>query len=72
MVKRKSSKLGPSLTAKHDVFGGKAVILRYRHCGDWWHFRMYVKGERKYIQQALRTKDFETEIVTCLPQVGYS
>ena len=59
MTKRKPSKLGPSLTAKHEVFGGKAVILRYRHCGDWWHFRMYVKGERKYIQQALRTKDYD-------------
>ncbi|QPD02809.1 MAG: hypothetical protein Nkreftii_000583 [Candidatus Nitrospira kreftii] len=59
MVKRKPSKLGPSLTAKHDVFGGKAIILRYRHCGDWWHFRMYVKGEHKYIQQALGTKDYD-------------
>ena len=59
MAKRKSTKLGPSLTAKHEVFGGKAVILRYRHCGDWWHFRMYVKGERKYIQKALGTKDFD-------------
>lgn len=59
MAKRKPSKLGPSLTAKHVVFGGKAVILRYRHCGDWWHFRMYVEGERKYIQESLRTKEFD-------------
>jgi integrase len=58
MAKRKPSKLGPSLTAKHEVFDGKAVILRYRHCGDWWHFRMYVKGERRYIQESLRTKNF--------------
>ena len=59
MKKRKPSKLGPSLTAKHDVFDGKATILRYRHCGDWWHFRMYVKGERRYIQESLHTKNFD-------------
>ena len=47
------------ITAKHPIFGGKAQVLRFRHCGDAWYFRMWIPTEKKFVQHSLKTKDYE-------------
>lgn len=47
------------ITAKHPIYGGKAQVLRFRHCGDAWYFRMWIPTEKKFVQHSLKTKDFQ-------------
>ena len=43
----------------HDIFGGKAQILRVPQSGDVWQFRMWITEEKKYLRKSLQTRDFE-------------
>jgi len=47
---------------EHEIFGGKAIVLRTKQSGDVWQFRMWVSEEAKYIRKTLKTRDLETAI----------
>ena len=47
------------ITAKHPIYGGKAQVLRFRHCGEAWYFRMWIPTEKKFVQHSLKTKDYQ-------------
>ena len=34
------------------------VLIEQR--GDYWHFRMWLDGENKYVRESLKTRDLET------------
>jgi hypothetical protein len=34
------------------------VLIEQR--GDYWHFRMWLDGESKYVRESLKTRDLET------------
>ena len=34
-------------------------MLRFRHCGDAWYFRMWIPTEKKFVQHSLKTKDYQ-------------
>ena len=65
MMKQKSelNKTG-YITTKHPIFGGKAQVLRFRHCGDAWYFRMWIHSEKKFVQHSLKTKDYQLALET--------
>ena len=43
----------------HEIFGGKAQILRVPQSGEVWQFRMWIAEEKKYLRKSLQTRDFE-------------
>ena len=40
--------------SKVEVFGGKAIIKQNKF--GVWQFRMWISGEKKYVEKSLRTK----------------
>ena len=50
---------GAKGSQNHDIFGGKAQILRVPQSGDVWQFRMWIAEEKKYLRKSLQTRDFE-------------
>jgi len=50
---------GSKSSQNHDIFGGKAQILRVPQSGDVWQFRMWISEEKKYLRKSLQTRDFE-------------
>lgn len=59
MKPRSEAKKTGYITAKHPIYGGKAQVLRFRHCGDAWYFRMWIPTEKKFVQHSLKTKDYQ-------------
>ena len=50
---------GTKGSQNHEIFGGKAQILRVPQSGDVWQFRMWIAAEKKYLRKSLQTRDFE-------------
>ena len=50
------------LTDKHSIYGGKAEIVRTQQSGGYWHFRMWISEESKYVRKTLKTKHLDTAI----------
>ena len=61
--KRIRRSIGSLNSQNHDIFGGKAQILRAPQSGDVWQFRMWISDEKKYLRKSLHTKDFETATI---------
>ncbi len=59
-MKRKPGAKSAAIAETHDVFGGKAVVLRTGASGDVWQFRMWVPEEHKYVRKTLKTRDLPT------------
>ena len=59
MKKRIRVSKGSKSSQNHDIFGGKAQILRVPQSGDVWQFRMWISEEKKYLRKSLQTRDFE-------------
>lgn len=57
--KRTRVSKGTKSSQNHDIFGGKAQILRVPQSGDVWQFRMWIAEEKKYLRKSLQTRDFE-------------
>ena len=53
---------GTKGSQNHEIFGGKAQILRVPQSGEVWQFRMWIADEKKYLRRSLKTKDFETAV----------
>lgn len=49
-------------TERHDIFGGKAQIARTKQSGGYWHFRMWIRSEQKYVRKTLKTTHLDTAI----------
>ena len=63
--KQRSKRTTPSqsfLTDKHSIYGGKAEVVRTQQSGGYWHFRMWVSEEHKYVRKTLKTKHLDTAI----------
>ena len=52
----------PFLTEQHEIFGGKALVVRTKQSGDVYQLRMWVEAEHKYYRQSLHTKHLDTAI----------
>ncbi|MFP6890269.1 MAG: site-specific integrase, partial [Nitrospinota bacterium] len=50
---------GTKGSQNHEIFGGKAQILRVPQSGAVWQFRMWIAVEKKYLRKSLQTRDFE-------------
>ena len=50
---------GKQTSQNHDIFGGKAQIMRVSASGDVWQYRMWIAEEKKYLRKSLKTRDFE-------------
>ena len=50
------------LTDKHSIYGGKAEIVRTQQSGGYWHFRMWISEESKYVRKTLKTKHLDTAV----------
>ena len=50
---------GTKGSQNHEIFGGKAQILRVPQSGEVWQFRMWIAVEKKYLRKSLQTRDFE-------------
>ena len=59
MKQNSESKKTGYITAKHPIYGGKAQVLRFRHCGDAWYFRMWIPTEKKFVQHSLKERDYQ-------------
>ena len=51
------------VVTKHDIFDGRAEIHQTTTSGGFWHFRMWVAEEKKYVRKSLRTKHLDTAIL---------
>ena len=51
------------VVTKHDIFDGRAEIHRTATSGGFWHFRMWVAEEKKYVRKSLKTKHLDTAIL---------
>lgn len=51
------------VVTRHDIFDGRAEIHQTVTSGGFWHFRMWVAEERKYVRKSLRTKHLDTAIL---------
>jgi hypothetical protein len=63
--KQRSKRSAPTqsfLTDKHPIYGGKAEIVRTQQSGGYWHFRMWISEESKYVRKTLKTKHLDTAI----------
>ena len=47
---------GTKGSQNHDIFGGKAQILRVPQSGDVWQFRMWIAAEKKYLRKSLQSR----------------
>ena len=63
---------GSKSSQNHDIFGGKAQILRVPQSGDVWQFRMWISEEKKYLRKSLQTRDFEAANDRLLAHLGAS
>ena len=52
----------PFLTGQHPIYGGKAEVVRTQQSGGYWHFRMWISEERKYVRKTLKTTHLDTAI----------
>jgi hypothetical protein len=50
------------LLKQHNIFDGKAEVVRTKTSGGIWHFRMWVTEEKKYMRKTLKTKNLDTAI----------
>ena len=50
------------LTDQHPIYGGKAEIVRTQQSGGYWHFRMWISEERKYVRKTLKTTHLDTAV----------
>jgi hypothetical protein len=50
------------LTDKHSIYGGKAEVVRTQQSGGYWHFRMWISEEGKYVRKTLKTQHLDTAI----------
>jgi hypothetical protein len=50
------------LTDKHPIYGGKAEVVRTQQSGGYWHFRMWISEESKYVRKTLKTQHLDTAI----------
>ena len=55
-------KAGTFLLKQHNIFDGKAEVVRTKTSGGIWHFRMWVTEEKKYVRKTLKTKNLDTAI----------
>ena len=63
--KQRSKRSAPTqsfLTDKHPIYGGKAEIVRTQQSGGYWHFRMWISEESKYVRKTLKTKHLDTAV----------
>ncbi len=63
--KQRSKRTAPNqsfLTDKHSIYGGKAEIVRTQQSGGYWHFRMWISEESKYVRKTLKTKHLDTAV----------
>ena len=63
--KQRSKRNTPSqsfLTDQHPIYGGKAEVVRTQQSGGYWHFRMWISEERKYVRKTLKTTHLDTAI----------
>ena len=63
--KQRSKRNTPSqsfLTDQHPIYGGKAEVVRTQQSGVYWHFRMWISEERKYVRKTLKTTHLDTAI----------
>ena len=63
--KQRSKRTAPTqsfLTDKHSIYGGKAEIVRTQQSGGYWHFRMWISEESKYVRKTLKTKHLDTAV----------
>ena len=63
--KQRSKRSAPTqsfLTDKHPIYGGKAEIVRTQQSGGYWHFRMWISEEGKYVRKTLKTKHLDTAV----------
>ncbi len=59
--KQRSKRNTPSqsfLTDQHPIYGGKAEVVRTQQSGGYWHFRMWISEERKYVRKTLKTTHY--------------
>ena len=57
-----SQKADTFLLKQHNIFDGKAEVVRTKTSGGIWHFRMWVTEEKKYVRKTLKTKNLDTAI----------
>jgi integrase len=50
------------LTDKHPIYGGQAEVVRTQQSGGYWHFRMWISDEQKYVRKTLKTRHLDTAI----------
>ena len=50
------------LTDQHPIYGGKAEVVRTQQSGGYWHFRMWISEERKYVRKTLKTTHLDTAV----------
>ena len=63
--KQRSKRTTPSqpfLTDKHSIYGSKAEVVRTQQSGGYWHFRMWISEESKYVRKTLKTKHLDTAL----------
>ena len=53
---------GTKSSQNHEIFGGKAQILRVPQSGEVWQFRMWIAEEKKYLRKSLQTRDFDASV----------
>ena len=57
-----SQKADTFLLKQHNIFDGKAEVVRTKTSGGIWHFRMWVTEEKKYVRKTLKTKNLDSAI----------
>jgi hypothetical protein len=50
------------LTDQHPIYGGKAEVVRTQQSGVYWHFRLWISEERKYVRKTLKTTHLDTAV----------
>jgi integrase len=58
-IQTKDKRAAVRISDVHDLFDGRMRIYRTVKSGDVWQFRMYVKAEKRYVRESLRTTDKE-------------
>jgi len=53
---------GTSITGHHAILDGDAHLYQHEISGDIWHFRMWIKDERKHYRKSLKTTNFNVAI----------
>jgi hypothetical protein len=49
---------GTKSSQNHEIFGGKAQILRVPQSGEVWQFRMWIAEEKKISTEIVANKGF--------------